>query len=55
MMYVGFSRPTHLLCFAALKDNIGDSSKYENVGWIVDDITTSKLDNPAHNNPKEIL
>ncbi|WP_166919778.1 hypothetical protein [Flavobacterium poyangense] len=22
MMYVGFSRPTHLLCFVALKENV---------------------------------
>lgn len=55
MMYVGFSRPTHLLCFAVLKENIGEAAIYESVGWIIDDITISKLDNPAHNNPKEII
>jgi hypothetical protein len=40
MMYVGFSRPTHLLCFAALKENIGnDSSSYIDAGWEVEDLT----------------
>ena len=40
MMYVGFSRPTHLLCFAALKENIGsDFQPYINAGWNVVDIT----------------
>lgn len=34
MMYVGFSRPTHLLCFAALKDNvISDLDQFEKAGW----------------------
>ena len=34
MMYVGFSRPTHLLCFAVLKENvITDKEKFENAGW----------------------
>lgn len=36
MMYVGFSRPTHLLCFAALYDNVkNDIDKFENAGWKV--------------------
>jgi len=40
MMYVGFSRPTHLLCFAVLKDNIGDNlDGYKNAGWEIVDIT----------------
>lgn len=44
MMYVGFSRPTHLLCFAALKENIGNTEPYENAGWvIVDSLLQSDL------------
>jgi DNA helicase II / ATP-dependent DNA helicase PcrA len=40
MMYVGYSRPTHLLCFAALKENIGtDFQPYIDAGWNVVDIT----------------
>jgi len=45
MMYVGFSRPTHLLCFAMLKSNFDANSSvytkeaFENAGWIVDDLT----------------
>ena len=39
MMYVGFSRPTHLLCFACLKENIADISSYQTVGWEVIDLT----------------
>jgi len=43
MMYVGFSRPTHLLCFAALKENIGDNHQaYIDGGWEMVDLT-SKL------------
>lgn len=43
MMYVGFSRPTHLLCFAVLKENIEEhieSLKIENGGmWhVIDDL-----------------
>lgn len=43
MMYVGFSRPTHLLCFAVLKENIEghiDELKIENGGiWkVIDDL-----------------
>lgn len=45
MMYVGFSRPTHLLCFAVLKENIQEhieSLKIENGGiWNIIDITTN--------------
>lgn len=45
MMYVGFSRPTHLLCFAVLKENIQEhleSLKIENDGiWKVIDISTN--------------
>ncbi|MDR6966941.1 hypothetical protein J2X31_000941 [Flavobacterium arsenatis] len=39
MMYVGFSRPTHLLCFAVLEDNIDAKEllKFENDNrWNVD-------------------
>ena len=37
MMYVGFSRPTHLLCFAALEENvIGHIGKFEGAGWKID-------------------
>jgi DNA helicase-2/ATP-dependent DNA helicase PcrA len=40
MMYVGFSRPTHLLCFACLKENVGDQiASYKSVGWEVIDLT----------------
>jgi len=40
MMYVGFSRPTHLLCFAVLKKNvINDIDKYISAGWEVVDLT----------------
>ena len=40
MMYVGFSRPTHLLCFAALKDNvIADIEDFRKAKWkIVSDL-----------------
>ena len=38
MMYVGFSRPTDLLCFAALEENVKeDIEKYKNAGWVVID------------------
>ena len=44
MMYVGFSRPTHLLCFAVLKENINEvveELKIENNGiWKVVDLVT---------------
>lgn len=43
MMYVGFSRPTHLLCFAVLKDNLSDEQlsyfKSSESGWLVIDLT----------------
>jgi len=41
MMYVGFSRPTHLLCFACLKDNapLDQIANYKSVGWEVIDLT----------------
>lgn len=43
MMYVGFSRPTHLLCFAALKNNIGENKQvYVKAGWIIEDLTETK-------------
>ncbi|MDY0986093.1 DNA-dependent helicase II [Flavobacterium sp. ACN2] len=36
MMYVGFSRPTHLLCFAVLEENVKDDlDKYRNSDWII--------------------
>lgn len=36
MMYVGFSRPTHLLCFAVQKKNVeNDLDKYRESGWNV--------------------
>jgi len=35
--YVGLSRPTHLLCFAAHKDRIrGHESELEGNGWLID-------------------
>lgn len=41
MMYVGFSRPTHLLCFAVFKNNISDEdiTKMVELGWIKIDLT----------------
>lgn len=34
MMYVGFSRPTHLLCLAVLDENVkDDKEKFEKAGW----------------------
>lgn len=37
MMYVGFSRPTHLLCFAVLEENVkNDIDRIKKAGWIVD-------------------
>jgi DNA helicase II / ATP-dependent DNA helicase PcrA len=37
MMYVGFSRPTHLLCFAALEENVTNHiSKFEEAGWRIE-------------------
>ncbi len=44
MMYVGFSRPTHLLCFACLKDNIEDEiESLEKAGWRIVDLTINEL------------
>lgn len=38
MMYVGFSRPTHLLCFAVLQENVKDDlDKYKRADWIIID------------------
>lgn len=43
MMYVGFSRPTHLLCFAVLKENLNaDQIKYfkdKKNGWVLCNLT----------------
>ena len=41
MMYVGFSRPTHLLCFAVRKSgfsNFDNIALYKRSGWKVIDI-----------------
>lgn len=39
MMYVGFSRPTHLLCFAVQKKNVFDDIEYyKEAGWEVIEI-----------------
>ncbi|WP_294297614.1 UvrD-helicase domain-containing protein [uncultured Chryseobacterium sp.] len=36
MMYVGFSRPTDLLCFAIRRDNVrNDIEKFKNAGWTI--------------------
>ena len=36
MMYVGFSRPTHLLCFAVLEENIkNDLEMFKSADWII--------------------
>lgn len=38
MMYVGFSRPTHLLCFAVLEENVKDDiEKYKAADWVIND------------------
>lgn len=39
MMYVGFSRPTHLLCFAILKNNCVSAPAFIDRGWEVVDLT----------------
>lgn len=41
MMYVGFSRPTHLLCFASFKNNWTQDNidTMKSLGWEVDDLT----------------
>jgi hypothetical protein len=40
MMYVGFSRPTHLLCFACFKNNIKDElNDYKIADWEIIDLT----------------
>lgn len=42
MMYVGFSRPTHLLCFACLKENVKDNIElFRNAGWEIVDLQTN--------------
>ena len=42
MMYVGFSRPTHLLCFACLKENVKDDIElFRNAGWEIVDLQTN--------------
>ncbi len=41
MMYVGFSRPTHLLCFAVLRENVEAHIKeLREKGWEISDITS---------------
>lgn len=38
MMYVGFSRPTHLLCFAVLEENVKDQlDKFRISDWVIND------------------
>jgi len=38
IMYVGFSRPTHLLCFAVLEENVKDDlGKFRSAGWVIND------------------
>ncbi len=42
MMYVGFSRPTHLLCFACFKENVKDDIElFRNAGWEIVDLQTN--------------
>ncbi|QOG04393.1 UvrD-helicase domain-containing protein [Flavobacterium sp. MDT1-60] len=44
MMYVGFSRPTHLLCFAVLEENVKDDlAKFRSADWIVNDDLVKKI------------
>ncbi|MDI3527467.1 MAG: ATP-dependent helicase UvrD/PcrA, partial [Tenuifilum sp.] len=50
MMYVGFSRPTHLLCFAVLKENVQDEiENYQNAGWEKVDLTENGNDKNNRN------
>lgn len=46
MMYVGFSRPTHLLCYASFKDSwtTEDINRMIDLGWIVKDLTLEHKD-----------
>jgi len=39
MAYVGFSRPTHLLCFAMHKDRYNKLNEIDNTNWEIVDIT----------------
>lgn len=42
MMYVGFSRPTHLLCFACLKENVLEHvNDFRCSGWEIIDLVSS--------------
>ncbi|WP_158634587.1 UvrD-helicase domain-containing protein [Flavobacterium tiangeerense] len=44
MMYVGFSRPTHLLCFAVLEENVKDDlDEYKSADWIINDDLAKKI------------
>ena len=44
MMYVGFSRPTHLLCFAVLEENVKyDLEKFKTADWIINDDLTQQV------------
>ncbi len=46
MMYVGFSRPTHLLCFACLKENVLDHvDDFSVSGWEIIDLTRANRGN----------
>ena len=39
MMYVGFSRPTHLLCFAVLLNNVhADIDQFVKAGWEIETV-----------------
>lgn len=42
MMYVGFSRPTHLLCYAVFKENWTQERllRMKQLGWTIIDLTT---------------
>lgn len=44
MLYVGMSRPTHLLCYASLKQNWNDErlQKMRNAGWQVIEVSNTK-------------
>ncbi|MDD3860582.1 MAG: UvrD-helicase domain-containing protein [Bacteroidales bacterium] len=45
MIYVGFSRPTHLLCFACLRENVeNDIDLFRNAGWEIVDLQTNNED-----------
>ena len=46
MLYVGMSRPTHLLCYASLKQNWNDErlKKMRYAGWQVTEVPQTEIE-----------